>query len=590
VCRSALVFTLLAASPAVPQAAPGDCENGRISFVFVDNNSIFDTADPDLDDRFRWAYEAANKLHIRTRQWVIRRELLFRPGDCYDPFILAETERVLRSYPFLAQVDIYGVRQTDDSYHVIVDTHDDWSTRVDLRVRFDDGLRLEGVRLSELNFLGMGQTLGLFWQERDVSREYGLSYWAPQLARSRWDVGAAIGKTRAGTFFRQDVGYPFLGEIGHWAGREAYVRDKQFFDYILFDDRDSASPHVLLPTRDQRFELSVLRRFGDRGRALLAGLGFSSRRFDYPGAIDIAPGGNFDERVPADTLTARPIVAQSALRDAFRVHFLVGARDVRWIERRGLDGMHGAEDIRLGIELGADIGPSIQAWGDDDISVAALLHGAAEIGPSLFVARGRLDALRNLDTTPARGWQDIYANVELFAYLRGSRESAGTLLFRASGAGGWKTRTPFQLTLGGERRVRGYDRQRFPAGQRLVLTLEQRQYIGWPFRGLFDTGVTVFADAGRTWAGDVPYGVDSGWRFAAGTGLRFAFPAGSRAIYRIDFAWPMERRTTLGDFRVLFSINEMIGIGNTEPDLQLSRSRHQGIAADLFRFNAGPGS
>jgi hypothetical protein len=91
--------------------------------------------------------------------------------------------------------------------------------------------------------------------------------------------------------------------------------------------------------------------------------------------------------------------------------------------------MHGAEDIRLGIELGADIGPSIHAWGDDDISAAGLLYGAAEIGSSLFVARGRVDALRNLDATPAARWQDIYANVELFAYLRGSRESAGTLLF-----------------------------------------------------------------------------------------------------------------------------------------------------------------
>jgi hypothetical protein len=566
------------------------CAEGVISFVFVDSNSIFDTADPDLDDRFRWAYEAANKLHVRTRQWVIRRELLFRPGDCYDPFILAETERVLRSYPFLAQVDIYGVRQTDGTHHVIVDTHDDWSTRVDVRVRFDDGLRLEGVRLSELNFLGMGQTLGVFWQERDVAREYGVSYWAPQLGRSRWDVGAAIGKSRAGTFVRQEVGYPFLGEIGHWAGREAYLREKQFFDYILLDDRNSASPHVLLPTREQRFEMSGLRRFGDRGRALLAGFGFSSRRFDYPGRIDIAPGGKFDERVLADSITASPVVAQAALRDAFRVHLLLGARDIRWIERRGLDGMHGAEDIRLGIELGADIGPSIHAWGDDDISAAGLLYGAAEIGSSLFVARGRVDALRNLDATPAARWQDIYANVELFAYLRGSRESAGTLLFRAAGAGGWQTRTPFQLTLGGERGVRGYDRQRFPAGQRVVLTLEQRQYIGWPFRGLYDTGVTVFADAGRTWAGDVPFGVDSGWRVAAGTGLRFAFPAGSRAVYRVDLAWPIERRTTLGDFRVLFSIGEMIGLGNAERDLQLTRSRPDGVAGDLFRFNAGPGS
>jgi hypothetical protein len=274
---------------------------------------------------------------------------------------------------------------------------------------------------------------------------------------------------------------------------------------------------VLLPTREQRFEMSGLRRFGDRGRALLAGFGFSSRRFDYPGRIDIAPGGKFDERVLADSITASPVVAQAALRDAFRVHLLLGARDIRWIERRGLDGMHGAEDIRLGIELGADIGPSIHAWGDDDISAAGLLYGAAEIGSSLFVARGRVDALRNLDATPAARWQDIYANVELFAYLRGSRESAGTLLFRAAGAGGWQTRTPFQLTLGGERGVRGYDFERYPGAQRVVFSLEDRVYLGFPFRDVLDSGATLFADVGRTWAGDAPFTVDSGWPGFDGT-------------------------------------------------------------------------
>jgi hypothetical protein len=592
VCRFILVAFLLIAAPAAAQIVPaGVCPGGRISFVFVDNNAIFDTADPDLDDRFRWAYEAANALHIRTRQWVIRRELLFAPGDCYDPFVLAETERVLRGYTFLAEVDVYGVRQTDGTHHVVVNTRDDWSTRIDLRLRFDDGIRFEGARLSELNFLGMGQTVGVFWYERDVARDYGLSYWAPQVGRSRWDLSAALGRTRAGTLFRQEIGYPFVGEIGHWAGREAYVRDEQFFDYVLLDDRDSASPHVLVPTRDKRFDLSVLRRFGDRGRALLAGLGVSSRQLEYPGSIDIAPGGNFEERVPADTITAAPVLAQTTVRDAVRVHVLLGARNVRWIERRGLDGMQGEEDIRLGFELGADIGRSIPAYGDDDITLAGLFYGAVEAGGSLLVARGRVDGTRDLGFSPGDSrWGDVFAGVELFAYLRRSADSPGTLLLRADAAGGWRTSTPFQLTLGGERGVRGFDRQRFPAGRRLVLTLEHRHYLGWPFGGLFDTGVSVFADGGRTWRGDSPFGVNSGWRVSAGTGLRFAFPAGSRATYRLDVAWPVDPRTTLGDFRVLFSIGELIGLGGAGNDVQLGRSRPDGVAADLFRFNAGPRS
>src|SRR5690606_25136703 len=122
------------------------CELGRISYVFIDNNSIFDTSDTGLDSRFGWAYRAANALHIPTREWVIRRELLFAPGSCYDPFLLEESERLLRSYGFLSRVDVFGIRQPDGSHHVIVSTRDEWSTRLDLRVGMDDGFGLEGIR------------------------------------------------------------------------------------------------------------------------------------------------------------------------------------------------------------------------------------------------------------------------------------------------------------------------------------------------------------------------------------------------------------------------------------------------------------
>lgn len=587
-----LIAVLLATAPLSAQIAPAEaCPDGRISFVFIDNNSIFDAADPDLDARFRWAYQTVNKLHIRTQQWVIRRELLFRPGDCYDPFVLAESERVLRGYPFLATVDIYGVPQTDGTHHVIVDTHDDWSTRFDVRFKFSGGTFIDGARLTERNFLGMGQTLGLFWQERDVTRDYGLTYWAPQLGRSRWDFAAALGRTRAGTRAYQRIGYPFVGELGHWAGRESFLRDEQFFDYILFDDRDRDSPHIVVPARDQRFESSLLRRFGDRGRALLAGVGISSRQLDYSGPVDIVPGDDFDERVPADSITAGPVQAQTALRDALRIHLLFGARDVRWIERRGLDGLRGAEDIRLGVEIGGDIGRSIPAYGDDDVTLAGLLYAAAELGGSLFAIRGRVDALRNYGPLRAGSpWEDVFGSVEAFAYLRPSRESPGMLLLRMDASGGWNTRTPFQLTLGGYRGLRGYHRERYPGGRRLVLTVEERHYIGWPFGGLFDTGVALFADAGRIWRGDAPFGVDSGWRVTAGTGLRISFPAGGRSTLRVDLAWPVEQRTTLGDFRIRFSIDESFGVGSTGGDLQLDRSRPEGIAGDLFRFTPGPGS
>src|SRR6202162_2810069 len=48
-----------------------------------------------------WVYRAADALHIETRESVIRKFLLFREGEPYDPARLEETERNLRVLPFL---------------------------------------------------------------------------------------------------------------------------------------------------------------------------------------------------------------------------------------------------------------------------------------------------------------------------------------------------------------------------------------------------------------------------------------------------------------------------------------------------------
>ncbi|MGH7502701.1 MAG: BamA/TamA family outer membrane protein [Longimicrobiales bacterium] len=582
------LFLLVAATPAAAQvderAAPGDsCANGRISFVFLDNNSIFDTTDPDLDARFRWAYGIANSLHVRTRQWVIRRELLFAPGDCYDPYLLAESERLLRAYPFLAQVNVHGVPQPDGTHHVIVATHDDWSTRFDVRFRVDDGIALEGIRLTELNLLGMGQELGLFWFERDVRRDYGLTYWAPQIGRSRWDIGLAAGRTRAGSLFREEVRYPFVGEVGVWSGGQSYTRDDRFFDYIVHDAEDEASPRVLMQLREQQFNGTLVRRFGTRGRMWLGGLGLDIRTLVYPGDVEIAPDGNFDDRIPADSATVEAVRWQTSARDAVRVSLLFGRRDVRWIEVRGMDSMRGEEDFLLGTEFGLVAGKSIPSFGDDDLALTGLMYAAARPGNSLVAVRARGDALRLFDPLPVEdAWQDFRLEGDAFAYLRSSAQSRHLVVLRASGAGAWRTRTPFQLTLGGELGLRGYGHERFPGGRRVLLTAEDRIFLGWPMPGVMDVGATVFADAGRIWPGDAPFGADSDWRASAGLGLRISFPAGSRTTYRIDFAWPIETSTRLGDFRFRFSTGEPIGLLGAFSETQFRRSRPAGAAGQLF--------
>ena len=182
-----LPAAMLLAVPAAAQAPDASCPAGRISSIFIDNHSVFDLSDPDLSSRFSWAYRAANALHVATRQSVIRRELLFREGDCYDVERLRDSERLLRALNFIAGVDIFGVRQADGTIHVLVDTQDEWSLRADARMGGGGGAGFGGVTLREDNLLGSGNGVSAFYIDRRGERVYGGGFVSPQLFGTRLD-------------------------------------------------------------------------------------------------------------------------------------------------------------------------------------------------------------------------------------------------------------------------------------------------------------------------------------------------------------------------------------------------------------------
>src|SRR5262245_50683702 len=72
----------------------------RIRTIEIKVNEIFE------GENLEWFYRAANSIKPETREHVVRRELLFKEGDVYDPFRIQESARFLRALPFLRQVFI----------------------------------------------------------------------------------------------------------------------------------------------------------------------------------------------------------------------------------------------------------------------------------------------------------------------------------------------------------------------------------------------------------------------------------------------------------------------------------------------------
>ena len=569
---------LLLFQVSAPLPETGPCPEGRITHVFIDNHSIFDPASMPEDGRIRWAYSLANRLHIRTRSEFIQDQLLFQVGDCYEPELVEESARLLREFRFIAGADAFAVEQPDGDQHIIVDTHDEWTTKFALVARFDQGLQLDGAQLIEENFLGRGVAVGAFYRQRDERRDLGLGLEVPQIRQTRWDGHLGIGVTRIGEVVEQAFIRPFSGERPGTAFRERAFHRRDFFNYVLSDD--ARYSHLVVPLQEEHIQVAAARRESWSDGLLTFGAGVSYERVGG-GSTEEVEGitrGDFGDRESVDAGYSQPLMPHLANRQALRLSALGGTRNVRFVQRLGLDPVRGVQDIPLGHELLMTVGPSIGSTGvgaSPDVFASVELFGGAGTGKTLgFIGisgEGRWETDGD--------WRDVLMEGWALAY----RETAGpgdpVLVLRGATHGGWSTASPFQLVLGGPEGVRGYSDWDHPGGRRVVVSGESRWRLSTPYPDFADFGFTLFGDVGKMWAGDAPFGRDSGWRSTVGAGLRVGFPAGSSSVIRFDLAWPLEGEDRSPVLRI--SAREWIGLIDDNRNLQLLRSRRSGLATDF---------
>ncbi|MFA8450046.1 MAG: hypothetical protein ACEPOW_05065 [Bacteroidales bacterium] len=100
-----------------------------------------------------WIGKSANKLHHTTRQWVIKQNLLFKPGDKVNPYLLAENSSVLRRLRYIDDATILIIPIGNDSVDIQVLTKDIFPLTGSVQIDSPQELYLEG---KSVNILGLG--------------------------------------------------------------------------------------------------------------------------------------------------------------------------------------------------------------------------------------------------------------------------------------------------------------------------------------------------------------------------------------------------------------------------------------------------
>jgi hemolysin activation/secretion protein len=506
-------------SPAADDAAPLpssqelEARGAIIGEIRIVTGDVFDTS---VEGEDAWLYRAANRLHIDTRESVIRDQLLFKPGEPYRRRLVEETERLLRANDYLYEASIVAVAYDGHAVDLEVRTRDVWTLNPGFSFSRKGGKNTWGAQIEEDNLFGTGRSLDLEWQS-DVDREsFGVSYFDPHFLHSFTRVGVSYVDADDGSTKLLQVNHPFYALDVRRAGG-LYLLDYERNDprYVL-GDKVGEFQH-----REEYYEAYAGWSRGLQGRWVrrwTTGFTYEHDRF----AAD--PFEPLAGPVPPDRELSYPWIGFDLVEDSFQ-------------KRVNQDQILRTEDVLVGFRAAAKVGYAAEAFGADRnalIASASVQDGAdLQQRMSLFgsmYASGRIEdgeLVNGLLGAEGRYYWETSKQSKFFASV--------------SGAVAEQLDQELQLTLGGDNGLRGYP-LRYQAGTaRALLTLEQRYYSNWyPFR-LFHVGAAAFFDMGRTWGTDVTGAESAGLLRDVGFGLRLGSSRSSFGnVVHIDLAFPLD--------------------------------------------------
>lgn len=497
----------------LPNAAELERRGSRIGRISFARDNVFDLSQPGEHYRL---YGLANRLHVMTKEAVIRSQLLIKPGDPYSERLVEESARILRRNRYLFDASISVSGYADGLVDLTVWTRDVWTLVPDVSFSRTGGEDKWRVGIVENNLLGWGTRVKLTYEE-NVDRDITFFEVSDQNAlRSRIEFLLQLADSSDGGTERLAIRRPFFALDTRWsAGFDVGSSD---FEERLYDLGNEAAEY--------RQESNFYSAFGGLSSGLKNGwvrrwtAGFALDEDRFTPALE----PEFPVLLPANRRFVYPFIGFELIEDDFRT-----AANRDQFER--------TEDFLLGTRFAATVGYASEALDSDRDS---LLYWA-----SFSRGFGRLDKNALLVRTDVAGRVDdgSSANTLLRLNLRYYSQRSKKRLFFMSVDGAWGSELDLDnlQLLGGSSGLRGYP-LRYQSGEsRALLSIEERYFTDWyPFR-LFRVGFAAFADAGRTWGRNALGNESRGWLTDVGFGLRLApTRAGTREIFHIDLAFPLD--------------------------------------------------
>lgn len=493
-----------------------------------------------------------------TRPEVIRAYLRMKEGERCTELDRRESERLLRAQRFISSATVQAVPDGPGRVRLVVETVDEVPALLGGSFQ---GTQVAAVLVGTENFDGHGLTLEVSGR-RGFGYRNGFGADVIQNGAFGGPLTLAAGGERdpQGDALRFEFSKPFLTETQPNGFHVGANELNNYFD-------------LKRPTGDDVF-MNVRRASYD------AGLGARVGEIGHTGAVGVLGALLVGETV--NTASEAVFMTDSGLVDApgllevdgryhafsvIRAGLFGGVRALQFTTVRGFDAVTAAQDMGSGMQFGLFVGPSV--WESNSVG-DFFLSGDFYAGmgsPASFLEM-RITGEGRADRQNQR-WDGVVSYGKFVWYLKPSDVETRVASLELSGI--QHLTLPVQLSFSDhEGGLAGFPKSQTVGGQRAVLRLEERRVIPL-FTKKADWAVALFADAGRIWAGDVPFGQTSPVRAALGVSLLGAYPAGGKRTYRVDLAIPVNPDGSKFEIR-FSSSDETRSIWRQPNDLSVAHS------------------
>lgn len=544
-----------------------DPEGKIIEAIYIANHEIFLPGDLPLSSKLPWFI--LNRLHTRTRDYIVRQEVLIDEGSRYQRDLVEETERNLRAMFILAVARLVAVRgSSPNRVAILVVTKDRWTLRLNTSFLFDNG-RLDQLAFSmaESNLAGRNKRVSFefalnpgryaigasyydprIWSSRHTMQLYGLLYFNRQSndvegGQVQFTVGRPLFSLRSR--FGWQANLNFLQDIArYFKGGDLALRTVQG------DAGDEEVPDVYT-RRNIIANLQVSYSDGLRYKSnLTVGVRYVDNAYGLPNnfpAVSDKARASYLRLLPRSESWAGGIIAYELFTPDF-------------IKLKNINTFALTEDFRLGPRLYLELRLATHVLGppSDFVEFYATFNHLHFFGGNLLDYGASVAARLQYRTADAAGYASPLVNESATVYLREVTPRFGPLRLFIYGILQVRAHDldNVRLTLGSDSGLRGFAPRELQGNSLYRVNVELRTLALnlWTIH----VGGVAFYDAG-----DAPLGFNqydpsgkflaAGFHQSAGLGLRVLFPQFNRDVVRLDLGFPFEMRAG-GGYAPRFSV------------------------------------